>query len=207
MISRSGRANGCNKMPVILAAAPTDIRYRLWTLYWLARLTRKTGVIVELGVRDGDTTRTLLAACEDSGSRLFSWDVNNCEPAVRDKTARMGLPWFAAEWRFSPGDSVNAGHAWERGRGGKGPVDMVFVDTDHTLATTRAEIAAWSPHVRLGGCMAFHDYWLASPPQDGVEQAVDEFAGEHGDAWLLETHDAGADGDTGFAILWKRQSL
>lgn len=183
-------------MPKIVAAAPEDIRQRLWTLYWLVRLTRQGGVVVELGTRQGDSTRALLAACEDVGSKLFSYDVEHCYRVVREVTANIGLPWFQADWQFAQQDSALAGHRWTHGS-----ADLVYIDTDHTLATTRAEIAAWAPHVQPGGCMAFHDYWLHDPPRDGVKPAVDQFFDAHRENWSIETHDAQS--DTGFAILWR----
>ncbi len=196
--------NGINRMPKILVLAPGDIRQRLWTLYWLARLVAPGGIIVELGVRNGDSTRALLAACEDSGSALYSYDVEDVGQHVRIHTGNAGIPWFDALWYFQVKHSVDAGTMW-------GdvliPVDMVFVDTDHTFRTTRNEIAVWHRHVRVGGCMAFHDYWLHDPPREdeghGVKMAVDEFADAHGESWRLETHDACGGGDTGFAILWR----
>jgi predicted O-methyltransferase YrrM len=196
--------NGINRMFVWQAYAVGDIKHRLWTIYWLARMTQQTGVIVELGVRQGDSTRALLSACEDCGSALWSYDTEPCKEVVERLTTSWGIPWFTADWWFFQSDSIKAGEVWPEGT----PIDMIFLDTDHTFETTRKEIAVWSPHVRPGGCIAFHDYWLHDPPRDenqghGVKMAVDEWANNHPDTWALETHDAGPDGDSGFAILWK----
>jgi predicted O-methyltransferase YrrM len=193
---------GCCKMPYIVNHAVSDIRHRLWTLYWLVRMT-EARMVVELGVRQGDSTRALLAACEDVGARLFSFDIEpDCYKAVRDTTRALRIPWFDARWSCEGTNSILAGKEW-----GQGPVDLVFVDTDHTVETTRQEIAVWQAHVRIGGCLVFHDYWLTAPPQNGVKTAVDEFHASHMGRWNLETHDSVADGsgDTGFAILWKKE--
>ena len=52
-------------------------------------------------------------------------------------------------------------------------LDLVFIDAGHTYEQVKADIAAWSPHVRKSGIMAFHDYGFELFP--GVKKAVDEF--------------------------------
>jgi len=49
---------------------------------------------------------------------------------------------------------------------GDDPVDMIFVDTDHTVETTRREVELWLPYVREGGILAFHDIYTSA---DGVQ--------------------------------------
>jgi hypothetical protein len=192
--------SGMHKMRRIAEVAFPDIAGRLMSLYWLTRLTHTpAGVAVELGVRNGDSTRAILAACEDCGQLLYSFDIEDVRAHVPSYTTKFGLPWFQAGWRFSRQDSVSAGRLWNLG-----PVDMVFIDTDHTYETTRDEIAAWSPHVRLGGCLAFHDYWMTSSdaPRNGVKPAVDEWCAAYPREYKLETW-ARWEGDTGFAVIWK----
>ena len=63
-----------------------------------------------------------------------------------------------------------------------GTVQFVFIDTDHSLETTRREIKAWRSKVRPGGMLAGHDY--NRPP---VQQAVHELLSGveiKGDCWL-----------------------
>lgn len=49
-------------------------------------------------------------------------------------------------------------------------VEMVFIDGDHSYEGCKADITAWTPHVRPGGLMMWHDYgW-----HEGVTRAVDE---------------------------------
>lgn len=192
---------GLAKMPRIMAAAPGDIRHCLMPLYQLARrlLRRGAGRVVELGVRDGDTTRTLLAACEDESGTLYSWDIEEDRERVARKAAEHGLEASDAEWIFSCGDAAAAGVAW-----GHIPllVDLVFIDTYHSYEQCRREIDAWFGHVRVGGAIALHDYYLTTPPEDGVRQAVDEFKAARPEDWTLATHwTGGHEGDTGLAVL------
>lgn len=180
-------------MPHIIARAPGDIANRLWTLYWLARmLCREPGSprrLVELGTRQGDSTRALLAACEDEHALLNSFDMEDCSVIYLWRS-------FLPLWAFRQKNSVLAGEQWWP----EIKVDLVFVDTDHTFETTQREIEVWHRHVRPGGVMMFHDYWLLEPGRDGVKPAVDQFYGANKDGWRLETHDAY--NDTGLGLLW-----
>jgi len=201
--------DGLNKMHRIVECAPGDIARRLWTLYWLARMVKSvtgSGIFVELGTREGDSTKAILAACIDLEGQgvLWSFDIEDCSRCIND-------PAMLAYWNFSKGNSVTEGNEWSYPRCSKkhvvrivNSVSLLFIDTDHTYETTKEEIAAWHQHICVGGCIAFHDYWLDEPERPisrGVKPAVDEFANQHKDDFVLETHDAY--NDTGFAILWR----
>jgi hypothetical protein len=44
-----------------------------------------------------------------------------------------------------------------------GPVDLVFVDGDHSPDGCREDWEVWHPHVAGGGAVAFHDARLGQP--------------------------------------------
>ncbi len=194
---------GYDLMPLVCRNAPADLRSHLWTLYWLVRTLG--GKVVELGVRNGDSTRAICAAARDLGEirrshkgiRVVSFDVEDVGAHVPRHSRAMGFAWVEWLWDFRHGDSVQAGKAWK-----EGPLDLVFVDTDHTYATTLSEINAWSPHVRPGGALAFHDVGLTDPPRDGVRPAILKFL-ETNDYWNYEEHLHIDEGDAGFGILWR----
>jgi predicted O-methyltransferase YrrM len=52
-----------------------------------------------------------------------------------------------------------------------GTIDLVFVDGDHSYDGCRADIAAWTPFVKRGGVIAFHDFGSRA---DGVTRAIFE---------------------------------
>ena len=97
---------GYDAMTEITEAASNDIAPHLWTLYWLARFTR--GCCIECGVRDGDSTRALLAGCVDSGKVLYSYDIMDCRPSVEWHIKRLGLEVLLDRWRFEQRSSVQA---------------------------------------------------------------------------------------------------
>lgn len=53
------------------------------------------------------------------------------------------------------------------------PVDVLFIDGDHTYEGCKADIDNWFPQMAKGGVMLFHDADETSP---GVVLAVTEFA-------------------------------
>lgn len=69
-------------------------------------------------------------------------------------------------------DSYNVGMCWD-----KGPVDMVFVDGDHSVYAVERDIQAWLPHIKDGGFMLFHDYNHAM--YSGLKPAVDRLMVDH----------------------------
>jgi predicted O-methyltransferase YrrM len=44
-------------------------------------------------------------------------------------------------------------------------IGLLWIDSTHTAEHVTAELAAWLPHVVIGGIIAFHDYGGASTPQ------------------------------------------
>lgn len=55
-----------------------------------------------------------------------------------------------------------------------GPIDLVFIDANHTYEDVRDDIVVWEPLVRRGGILAGDDYDAEHFP--GVVRAVDQFA-------------------------------
>jgi MMP 1-O-methyltransferase len=53
----------------------------------------------------------------------------------------------------------------------RGSIDLVFIDGDHAYEACRADIGAWTPFVRPGGVIAFHDFGSRA---SGVTQAIFE---------------------------------
>lgn len=68
-------------------------------------------------------------------------------------------------------DTAEAGRQW---RGG--PVDVLFVDADHSEQATRANIAAWLQKMEKKGLIILHDNNSIHP---GVKQVVDEMQGDY----------------------------
>ncbi len=70
---------------------------------------------------------------------------------------RPGAP--RVHWHVARSDDV--------GRGWQGPVDLVFIDGDHSEEGCRRDWELWHRHVVPGGVVAFHDARLSQPDGDG----------------------------------------
>lgn len=131
-----------------LAAKPTDISSHLERLYETA-IEVSPNVIVELGVRTGASTFALGRAAETVGAYLISVDIEDCS-SVSDYE----------RWIFVQADDVELGNgfrSWAQSNGLPQSVDVLFIDTSHLLNHTRAELAAWRPHLSSRGVMMLHD--------------------------------------------------
>ena len=114
-------------------------------------------VVVNIGAGVGTSCLTFLEA---------RWDINVVtvdnqaeEPPVdsgsslrkEEASLREAGMWGHRHYQVH-GDSKEIGKTWPD------PVDMVFVDGDHSYGGCRGDIEAWAPHVRTGGVIAIHDY-------------------------------------------------
>src|SRR5512135_1471238 len=113
-------------------------------------------VVIEMGVRTGNSTAALLTAVTRHGhGELWSADLN--EP-------RVPASWHdIPAWHFMQGDSASPGVlAWMPEK-----ADVVFMDTSHTYDQQLAELRAYVPRVRPGGTVLVHDTQCV--PRDNFE--------------------------------------
>lgn len=139
----------------------------------LRELARAARCVVELGVYEGSSA---VIFCEvlspqaelhliDPFSDEAGWALrpgarataSATRLAVRRRTRRGGpqIHWHIAR-------SQDAGRAWTGP-----PVDLVFIDGDHSPEGCREDWEVWHPLVRAGGLVAFHDARLDLPGGTG----------------------------------------
>lgn len=180
---------GYSQLGRIVECAVDDISSYLIPLYWFAKNSK---IIVELGVRTGDSMRALLAGAMDGNGRLFSFDIEDCFGTARKATDKFGIK---LDWSRSMCDMCDSCEsAWQFR---DGSVDLIFVDTDHSLETTRREIASWYPKLAPSGIMAFHDTELNEPNRDGVKPAIMEFVAAHPEFIFVPYGGVAVPGSTG----------
>lgn len=128
-------------------------------------------VIIELGVRSGNSTSAFLAAVEEHGGHVYSVDID-----------RPRVPWHShPQWTFLLGDDLLVADNLPDA------CDVLFIDTSHHYTHTLAELETYVPKVRPGGVVLLHDTELertdGAPPADPpfpVRRAADEYAAVHG---------------------------
>ena len=129
-------------------AVGTDISSHLEALY-VAGLAAHPRLIVELGVRGGESTCVFERVARRSGADLVSVDIADCSTVSRYE-----------RWHWVQDDDVRLGRrfrGWCEQRGLEPLVDVLFVDTSHVYDHTRAEIDAWFPHLSARAVALFHD--------------------------------------------------
>ncbi len=130
------------------AAIGTDISSHLEALY-VAGLAAHPRLIVELGVRGGESTFVFERVARRSGADLVSVDIADCANVSRYE-----------RWHWVQEDDVRLGRrfrGWCEQRGLEPLVDVLFVDTSHVYDHTRAEMDAWFPHLSGRAVALFHD--------------------------------------------------
>lgn len=154
----------------------------------LAQSLPDNPIVVNIGAGAGTSGLAFIESRPDL--TLFTVDIQDesspfgClqgERMVFEAAGYAGLAnvrWFQIHSR-----SADAGLFWECP-----PVDMVFIDGDHSYDGCMADILAWVPNLKAGGILAVHDYRkddVFALPDDGrkkphpmawpgVDQAVAE---------------------------------
>jgi hypothetical protein len=160
---------------------PTDIVAHLPELHEHA-CRPESPVIIELGVRDGQSSSAFLAALELKGAgHLCSVDL--VEPKV------------PVHWRRLVCWHIRIGHDLDPGVLDWAPreCDVLFIDTSHEYEHTLAELRAYVPRVRPGGVVLCHDTELMQPlperigyrpqPTYPVFNALQTYCAESGLDW------------------------
>ena len=119
-------------------------------LYKCAKRLPENAVVVEIGTLYGGSANILAAAI--SG---MVYTIDN-DPKFETKILDNIL--------LIKGNSKDVAVGWDK------PIDLLFIDGDHSYEGAMEDIENWIPKVKNGGMVIFHDYgsW------NGVTKAVNE---------------------------------
>jgi cephalosporin hydroxylase len=130
------------------ALVPTDISDHLVTLF-VESLSMNPRLIVELGVRGGESTFVMERVAAVSGAKLVSVDIEDCSSVSAYEDAV-----------FVQSDDVEfAGRfeSWCTESSIDPKIDVLFIDTSHLYEHTVQEIAHWFPLLAGRAKVFFHD--------------------------------------------------
>lgn len=150
-------------------------------------------VIIELGVRDGESTRAFLAGVGDAGGKLYSCDLGQIY---------VPAEWHQLqEWSFIKGDDISLAVLLQMPQ----KADVIFIDTLHTYEHVMKELEHYIPRLNPGGVALLHDTALneAVNPgcrHDDVLRAMQDYCAKHDLRW--ENHTA----NWGMGIIWAPSS-
>jgi predicted O-methyltransferase YrrM len=134
----------------------------------LARLMPPNPVVVNIGAGTGTSGVALMESRPDL--HLITIDITfEVSPlgGLGNERHWMAQAGFGPDrWRQIHGDSKDVGRNWN-----DGPVDMVFIDGDHSEAGVFGDLYAWLVSIKPGGIFAFHDYHASVWP--AVTRVVD----------------------------------
>lgn len=113
-------------------------------------------VVVNIGAGAGTSGLTFISSRPDA--QLYTVDVAkeiNLYGGLDNEAGILEAAGYLDLTRYFQihGDSKDVGRVWQGG-----PVNLVFVDGDHTRAGCEGDLRAWWPHLVSGGVMVFHDY-------------------------------------------------
>jgi len=119
--------------------------------------------VVEIGTGKGmSLLRLLYGLSLHEDAKVWTIDLLEKDD-VREELEKAQIP----TWRYEMlvGDSAEIGQQdWE-------PLDLIFVDGSHSYEGVKADVRAWTPHLKEDGVIAFHDY---GNPLHSVTPAVVE---------------------------------
>jgi predicted O-methyltransferase YrrM len=152
-------------------------------LLWAIASVVEPETIVELGTRQGISTRTLIHAARQWSGRVVSVDPEN------DKAELTDLPC-----EFIPMRGEELFCTWSE------PTRFLFIDTDpHSYRQTRNWLDSWvKAWLADGGVAVFHDV-VAARPEIQVAQAVRDWLREQPPIWRWQEFA----GTSGLGLLWR----
>jgi len=108
--------------------------------------------ILEIGVRRGTSTRAIMKGLKErmGGGHLYSIDKDDRSNVLKDKS----------DWTFLLGysstDPSREGYKNQEVEWNK-PIDILFIDGDHTYEGVKSDYEKYEPFVKQGGLIFMHD--------------------------------------------------
>lgn len=140
------------------------------------------GTVLEIGVWTGISTGALLAGVSENGGHVYSVDIY-----AGSRYVWHGEP----DWTFVNTSSHNVGEILKVV---PVPLDLLFIDGDHSYEGCLADLENWGPRVRKDGLILVHD--SDTPAFPGVRRAIDEFCDRMGFKHELRP------GSNGLEVIW-----
>lgn len=146
--------------------------------------SRVGAVVIEAGVRSGESTKAFLAGVHKSGGQLWSCDI--ARPNVSD------LMWEDPRWHFIQADDLSP----EAQDFLPDRCDLLFNDAHDDYwphEVMQKHVYDWLelyvPRVRSGGIVLLHDTEWSPPvtqlgkPEGPIAKALDQYCMAHGRRW------------------------
>jgi hypothetical protein len=178
------------KLPLI-ALQPANIKQAqlLVNRSSMLALLPKRGVVAEIGVAGGDFSRRILDITKPE--KLYLVDYWGSQ-RYGDDLCQSVHTRFKNECAKNYVEIIRSLSTEAVSQFDDKLFDWIYIDTDHTYTTTKAELRLYAPKMKSGGIIAGHDYSMGNWDAHyryGVIEAVYEFCSEFGFEFLYLTMD------------------
>jgi len=138
-------------------------------LYKLARGLKRDSVIVEVGSYLGASSTFLAIAAEEEDSIVYCVDTWSNDAMSESKCDTyssfvLNTDKFAGTIHPLRGRSIEIAEQFSK------PIDLLFIDGDHSYSGCSSDVKAWLPKLKDGGVVVFHDFGWA----EGVNRTLQE---------------------------------
>ena len=164
-----------NTMKAFASQTPNDIALLAQT----AAMVKPGGIYLEIGVREGYSAMPALLGNfdmevygVDRNPNCGSWVDSNIDTmldiAKHTNNYRVNEWNIKDRWHFLPGISTKVAKTWKK------PIDFLFIDGYHKKEAVIEDINAWTPFLKKGSFLGFHDFINYERADMGVQSAVNE---------------------------------
>jgi MMP 1-O-methyltransferase len=138
-----------------------------------AASTTGRGAIVEIGSWKGRSTAWLALGAKRVGRRVYAIDPHT--GSKEDPTAHTFQEFLDNLARAGVSDVVDplVMTSTDAARVVQGPVELLFIDGDHSAAAVLHDVELWLPRVADGGLVMFHD--VATTSYSGPRRAFQRY--------------------------------
>lgn len=145
----------------------------------LLAILPKHGIVAELGVNRGDFSEKILQICQPEKLHLVDvWATERYHQGLRTEVEQR-FEKERAEGRVE----LNLGLSTDVVEQFRDEYfDWIYIDTDHTYDTTKAELEKYRSKIKPDGIIAGHDFCVGhwnSMARYGVQEAVYEFCNKY----------------------------
>jgi predicted O-methyltransferase YrrM len=151
------------------------IRLCPWEIEYLFTVATHAKIgIVETGRAHGGSC--FVMACAAPDTPIYSIDIAPRNDALLQQLFQRTQVGKNVELIVGDSQNVKYPHI--------GPIDLLFIDGDHSYQGCMNDLVNWYDHVVVGGHLVLHDSYLGS---SGVQKAVCEFLQQHSELQVIQS--------------------